>query len=433
MLKLFDHITNKTMNAFSRLIGGKAYSRYSDIENFEKVVAASDLFDSGKVHLISLQHIKETLGLAWYGKREKILSTLMERIKYHTDDEDIFFSRSETEHLIIFTSKTTADGQQICGSILKGISKKFLGQCYDRNVILRTAIGKRHGKLLFKDVAYSSKLETKEKPITNEHASVPKLEPFVSHIKPKKERPFELIYKPIWDKKNNVISTFMISIRKNKKNKSENTTSLISYKTLSTPFCFASMIELDKLLLDEVVDMMQEFFNNNFRAKFSIPLHYKTLFNLTRLHTFLFHCQNIPEPLRNYITFQLVGFPEGFPEARMHLIITSLRKFCKEVVIECEKVPSEIYYYKECGLDGIYLNASPKEKLAKNYVEKVNKLAALCAKEEIALSLDGVDHKDELIIIKETELDYISGKIIGNYSEAPNHMAYVNWDDLVKH
>lgn len=433
MLKLFDQITNKTFGVVSRLLGDTTTRRYSDIENFEKVVAASDLFESGKVHLISLQHIKDSLGIGWYRQRENILNRLIEQIKYHSGDEDVFFSRSETEHLIIFSSKAPTDGQQICGQILKELSKKVLGQCYDRNVIIRTAIGKRHGKLLFKDVAYSSKLETKEKLIANENLSSPKLEPFVSPIRPKKKRPFELIYKPIWDKKNNVISTFMISIRKNKKNKTDNTTSLVSYKALSTPFCFASMIELDKLLLDEVVDMMQEFFKNSFRAKFAIPLHYKTLFNLTRLHTFLFHCQTIPEELRGYITFQLVGFPEGFPEARMHLIITSLRKFCKEVIIECEKVPTKIHYYKECGVDGIYLHVTPKEKYATNYIEKVNNLAALCAKEEIALSLDGVDHKDELVIMKETELDYISGKMIGNYSDVPNHMKQVNWDDLVKH
>jgi len=56
-----------------------------------------------------------------------------------------------------------------------------------------------------------------------------------------------------------------------------------------------------------------------------------------------------------------------------------------------------------------------------------------CAKENIDLSIDGVDRFDELKTIKETELSHISGNIVGKYSDAPTHMAHMKWDDLVKH
>ena len=432
-MNLFKTITKNTTKALSNLLGKKS-PFYGDIHSFEKVIAVSDLYASGQVHLISIQNIKDQLGLRWYGQRSEILKKLTEKIKHYTDSEDIFFSRSDTEHMIVFATLPEEEAQQLCGNILKELSAKFIGRTYDHDIIIRTAVGRKNGKLLFNDVPYSSKMEIPTAIPEVKKAPIHQLEAFVSQIKPKKKRPYELIYKPTWDKKNNIVSTFMVSVRSTKKKKGEsNTTSPIGYHSLPNPYCLASMIELDRYMLDEIVEMMQDFFKNNFRAMFSIPLHYKTLFNLTRLHNFLFHCQSIPDPLRKYITFSLVGFPEGFPEARMHLIITSLQKFCHDVTIVCDSIPTDISYFQGCGIKGICLQVSEKTKNKDNYQERIQWLSEKCAKENIDLSIDGVDRFDELKTIKETELSHISGNIVGKYSDAPTHMAHMKWDDLVKH
>ena len=432
MFKFIDNISKSAIGAFSSLFRGNAKGRFNEIQSFEKVISVTDLYSTGRVHLISLQYIKEQLGFAWFRKREEIQKKLSIRLKQKISDEDVFFMRSETEYLIIFSNTIESEALQLCGDILKQLSSEYLSQCYDCNVITRTATGKRHGKLLFQDVAYSSNKITV--PDIIEEEKTPQLEAFTSPIKPKKNRPFELIYKPIWDKKNNIVSTYMISIRSSKKaNGIEKNTSPIGYRSLSNPFCLASMIELDKYMLDEIIEMMQEFFKNKFRAIFSIPLHYKTLFNLTRLHNFLFHCQSIPIPLRKYISFSLIGFPEGFPEARMHLITTSLQKFCRNVTVVSEKIPNDIAYYKNCGVTGICLFIPEKIKSTEGYAIKIQKLAQKCAKENIKLSLDGVDKFEELGSIKETELNYISGNLIGRYEDAPLHISHMDWNDIVKH
>jgi len=76
---------------------------------------------------------------------------------------------------------------------------------------------------------------------------------------------------------------------------------------------------------------------------------------------------------------------------------------------------------------------SRKIKSTKGYSYGLNKLAKKCAKENIKLSLDGVDKFEELEPIKETELDYISGNIIGRYEDAPLHITHMGWNDIVKH
>lgn len=435
MKNLFKFFSRTTRAVFFRKKRRRLSDNSFDFHNFEKVISISTLHSTGQVHLISLEYIKEELGLRWLTKREDIFESLDRKIRQKISDEDVYFSRSDTEHLIVFSKMFETTAQQLCGDILKELSIMYLGSSYDHNITIRTAIGHRNGKLLFKDIAYSSPADKEIIETSNSRIiTSPKLEPFVSPIRPHKKRPFELIYKPIWDKKNNIVSTFMVSIRKiSKTNSAATRTSPIGYHALNNPFCLASMIELDQFMLDEIIAMMNDFFKNNFRAMFSIPLNYKTLFNLTRLHNFLESCQSIPVPLRKYINFTLADFPEGFPEARMHEIITSLLKFCRDVTIVCDKIPQDISYFKGCGVKGICLNITEKEKHSKEYLLKIQKLADDCAAENINLSLDGIDDFEELEIIKETELSFISGDTIGRYSDAPRHMVHKNWNDIVKH
>ena len=432
---LKDFFNQKVQHFFSPAKTSKAYAGGPDFYNFEKLIALSELYSSGQVYLLSLQYLKDELGSKWDGLRETILDTLTKKMKKITSEQDVFVSRSEAEHLIVFSDRSYIEAQQKCGDILRELSITYLGTSYDHNVALRIAIGRRNGKLLFKDVAYSSKTAA-EINIYNQSDIIdpPELESFTSPIKAKKARPYELIYKPIWDKKNNIVSTFMVSIRKNNDGKLDQSgTGPIGYNALENPFCLASMIELDQFMLGEIVAMMQDFFQNNFRAMFSIPLHYNTLFNLTRLHNFLFQCQSIPAPLRKYINFSLSGFPEGFPEARMHEITTSLLKFCRDVTIICDTIPQDVSYYKGLSINGICLNIKEKEKKNSQYISNIKKFARDCARENINLSLDGIDDIEELKTMRETDLNFISGNSIGRYSDTPKHMKYMEWHDIVKH
>ena len=213
MKSLLDFFNKATGGVLSNVTRRKRARDGFGFHDFEKVVSISDLHSTGQVHLIGLDYIMHELGLRWFSSREDIIDNLERKIRQKTNDEDVFFSKSETEYLLVFSNKYEAEAQQLCGDILKELSITYLGTSYDHNIIIRTAIGKRGGKLLFKDVAYSSKSEEENiEECEPKIISSPKLEAFVSPIKPHKKRPFELIYKPIWDKRNNIVSTFMVSI-----------------------------------------------------------------------------------------------------------------------------------------------------------------------------------------------------------------------------
>ena len=393
MKSLKDFFKLKVQHIFSSASSRRKYAVAPDFHNFEKLIALSELYHSGQVYLLSLQYLKDELGSKWKGSSDVILENLTRKINKITSVEDIFVSRSEVEHLVVFSDRHNTEAQQNCGDILRELSISYLGTSYDHNVTLRMAIGKRQSKLLFKEVAYSSKSGDDDKEFIRPGIiTTPKLEAFTSPIGSNKKRPYELIYKPIWDKKNNIVSTFMVSIRKSSDQKVDKTgTGPIGYNALENPFCLASMIELDQFM------------------------------------------QSIPLPLRRYINFSLSGFPEGFPEARMHEIITSLLKYCQNVTIECDKIPQDISYYKGLSISGICLNVSEKEKKSSEYIKKIKKLALDCSRENINLSLDGIDDVEDLKTMKEADLNFISGNSIGRYSDTPKHIKYMEWNDIVKH
>jgi hypothetical protein len=193
------------------------------------------------------------------------------------------------------------------------------------------------------------------------------------------------------------------------------------------------MIDFDRFMMKETIEVMKDFFKNKFTAVFAIPVHYKTVFNITRLHSFLFLCKSIPEPLRKYISFTLVGYPEGFPESSMHEIIANLNSFTKNVLIYCDKVPSDISYYKASGTKGICLTVPSKIPSPEDYWSNVRQISAQCKKENLSLFINGIDEYSDLIPTNISNLNFIAGNLIGSYTDVPSHMAQMNWKELSEH
>lgn len=397
--------------------------------HYEKIIAISDLHKSGQVYLLSLVNIKQALGVKWYKHYNDILKSLVKNVRDKIDENDVFYARSDDEFIIIFTEKNELVSQHICIEILQNISKIYIGKHDNENIIINVATGRLNGKLLFKRILTTDLKEEKRFSISNFNLSQ-KINDQIPLAT--KKKPYELVYKPIWDRKKELISTYMVNARRTDDiNINNSTTTPIGYDVLSNPFSLSSRMEMDIFMMQETIVVMNDFFKNKFRAIFSIPVHHITLFNLTRLNKFIYQCQAIPKHLRKYISFTLIGFPEGFPEARMNFIITNLLKFSRNVVINCDKIPQNISYFKNNQISGLALTIPSKIDNPNLYWDKINQLSTHCQKEKISLYLDGINDFNDLSFKKETDLDFISGNIIGSYTDVPANISHKNWDDIL--
>lgn len=400
--------------------------RGKEAKKLERIISRSELVDSGQVHLLGLTELKQDLGDKWPELRGRILNSLERIITTRISKKDVFFSRSDEEHIIVFSNASENAARLTCAKILQELSEQYLGSSDTSRIIVKTAVGKIEGKLLFS----AKSLDEIFQENANAELSLNKGEtkgPLGNHFS-EEENPYYLVYAPVWDAVNETISTYIVNVRSIDRYKN----SYFGYKVLIDPSFAEKMIELDHFVLEETIETMDDLFINNFRAIFSIPVCYETLFNSDMLQEYLSHCKNIPKALRKYITFNLIGFPIGAPEIKLRFIVSSLRSYSRAIFLQCDEIPQDIVKYKDCGIKGVSIVLVPEMLHPIEYWERLTVLVGKCRKESINVSLAELNRKDDIILAKTTGANFLSGDVIGPYLDVPGHMLRLSWNDLVR-
>lgn len=404
----------------------KALQPLSDVEKkLEHIIANSILVNTGQVHLLELGEIKRGLGEKWPSLRERVLETLDRIVARHIGVNDVFFSRSDEEHIIVFSNRSSKVARLICAKILQELTGKYLGSFNANETFIKTAIGRAQGRLLFEKSSIDDIFEeVMLAPVSQDG------EEKNDGDKPvftQGEGHDEVVYKPIWDAQNEVISTYMVNARHiNSYNKVS-----LAYDILSDPENVNAMIELDNTVLAEAVDMMNELYINNFRAIFSIPICYETVFNWERLKDFLSHLRLIPPELFKYIAFTLVDFPDGVPEIKLQSIVSNLLHYSRAIAMTSGEIPQNISYYQNCGIKTICLAVPKKNNSPLEFWKTTAKFIEDCHHRHIYVSLENIDTLDDLILAKESGVHFLSGDAIAPYCDIPGHMSHTTLKDLI--
>lgn len=402
------------------------------VEKLERLISKSELIYSGRVHLLGLTELRQELGKTWPDLQERILDSLNKIISARIGAKDVFFSRSDEEHIIVFSNASDNKARLICARILQDLSEMYLGSADTSKIIVKTAIGRIKDKILFKSMS----LDEIFNEISYEEVSSGDLVKVCSdnhkyngqkrHFG-EKEIPYEVVFRPVWDARNEIISTYIVNSLSIDRYKNV----ILGYNNLINPTSAEAMIEMDYIVMLKTINIMDELFLNNFRAIFSIPVCYETLFNSDMLKDFLSRCQLIPQALYKYISFTLTGFPIGIPETKLCFIVSSLKCYSRAIVMVCNEMPQNISYYKDCGVKGICLALPEKITNSPEYWEQLAKLVRQCKKQHIYMSLENINRVEDFILTREVGVGFLSGDVIGPYSDIPGHMSRVSWKELI--
>ncbi|MFC7051063.1 hypothetical protein [Emcibacter nanhaiensis] len=387
---------------------------------------------AGRVQLLGLGPLKERLGEAWPKLECKVLSFLEQIIARRLGDEDVFFSRSSDEHIIVFARLSENEAKLVCAKILEELTRKFLGQADTREIIVQTAVGKLDGNLVFQSTTLDELLTSDVfddiscQNVTSEnsccvadregHALLSQL-----------DRKFSISYIPIWDSKHEVISTYGLSCRPIR----QMPISSGGYATVNKFLKGKDLVSLDYYLFEACHNTLQEFHENNFRAIFSIPLRYETVVSSERLKAYIQLCSQIPDHWQRYLTFALVDFPPGIPAAKLTAITSMLKRYCRAVVLICTDIVSrDVQFYRECGLKGMTVIVSYKENAADTYWEKLENMVASCKKNGLETAAFSVSTSDDLFLARQVGFKYISGQVLSNEIPTPGHMVRFPWKEF---
>lgn len=397
-------------------------------QKLERIIAGSALVTSGRVHLLGLAELKLKLGDKWPSLRERILDHLTKIVTSHIGASDVFFSRSDDEHIIVFSEVSEEASRVICSKILRELSAIYLGSADTSSLVVKTAVGKCEGELLFEDRPLDAIFKDIAPDVPEEKtAPAAPVPPAVSSSPDEEEMPYDVMYKPIWDVRNETISTYMV-----------NTQSIDRYKNIHRGYdvlvdanCIEAMIGMDYMVMVETINTMDDLFQNNFRAIFTLPVCYETLFNTDMIQGFLSRCKIIPPVLYKYISFALINFPEGVPETKLRFIVSNLMSYSRGVVVALDSIPQNVAYYQECGVKGLSIKSPDKLVQSGEYWTQLAYFVNKCKQVKMYTAMENIHLKEDLLLAKEVGINFLSGDSIGPYVDIPGHMARMSWKDLM--
>ncbi len=400
------------------------------VDKIEKILSSNRPINAGQIKLIGLKNLKNKLGDKWPLMVDTVHEHLVSITKRHISEHDVFFKKSDDEFIIVFALVSGNTAKLIAAKILQELTEKFIGSVDTREIIVKTAVQEVSGELLFQAEDLNFMLGQVKKQI---EGSKGKSKDKNYEARKDIEETFTDVYRPVWDAKNEVISTYMITagsdiirdangvIRCNK----------IGYDVLVDKHLERSRIALDKVLLSCSVSDVGELIRNNFKAIYNIPVSYETVFKPELLMAYIRRCKTIPSLYYKYLTFSLLNFPEGIPESKLNVIVSSINNYCRAIVINISKTEIDLAKYARTGIKIIGIDLKEQKKIELDKWKAISQLVKNCHKNKLQVSLENVDTKEKVKLAKEIGVDFISGEAIGRYRDTVEPMVRLPFKKLM--
>lgn len=409
------------------------YLTLNAMSKLEKILTSNVPIEAGQIKLIGLENIKNRLGDKWQSSIANIHEHLITITEKHISDRDVFFSKSDDEFIIVFASTSERVAKFIAAKILQELTEKFIGVSETKDIVVKTAIKEIDGKLLFEEEDLNFLLgQVNEDDLSSEKRETISNE--INETYSKKDESFTYLYRPVWDVKNEVITTYLVTTGTQIEQDAHGILkpAKTSYDVLIDKYTKKSRIALDRMLLSSNVSILEELYQNNFRTVFNIPLSYETVFNIELLKAYTLRCNVIEPFLKKYIIFSLHSFPFGIPSSKLHFIAYSLKNHCNALVFHSSEFDLDIEKFANCGIkiisfDLLAQNLS-SHKNWENIIPLINKLH----KEKMYIALENVNTNEDISKAKEYGIDYISGDAVGGYRDTVGTMKRVGLKSLIK-
>lgn len=400
------------------------------IDKIEKILSSNRPINAGQIKLIGLKNLKNKLGDKWLLMVDTVHEHLTSITKRHISGHDVFFKKSDDEFIIVFALVSANTAKLIAAKILQELTEKFTGSTETKEIIVKTAVQEVGGELLFQAEDLDFLLGQVKKKIERNAGKYNH-----KNYEDRKdiEETFTDVYRPVWDTRNEVISTYMISagsgmirnengkIRFNK----------VGYDVLFDKYSERSRIALDKVLLSCSVSDVAELIGNNFKAIYNIPLSYATVFKPELLMEYIRRCKTISPSYYKYFTFSLLNFPEGIPESKLNVIVSSINNYCRAIVLNVSKTEVDTLKYASVGIKIIGVDLKEQKKVELDKWNAISQLVKNCHKSKLQVSLENVDTLEKVRLAKEIGVDFISGEAIGRYKDTVKPMIRLPFKELM--
>jgi len=388
----------------------------------QEIMANDDLALAGRAQLISLHAIKNRLGEKWASLKDRMFPVFENCFERRFGNREKIYKKSEVEYIVIFSgqlaaTKSSRDMVEMCRTVLEEVGRKFTGEHMLDQEDVRTVFGYENGVFAFTP---EDREKLKQKPEQEENKS--RLDLFISG------ETFDIVYRPLWNVKHQTITTYTVHARSTAADGSMR----YDYNVLKDKTSLEAKIGLDWILLEDAALTMQGLYDNKFRTIYTIPVSYETVFSKERLKGFTGQCQKIPEELRKYVIFNLTLCPAGIPQSKLQMIVVWLKPYCNSIQIDLTTLPRDLQKYKIPGLSYMKYDLPRVLKDTKKTWMDLAEFSIKCRKLDLKTVIGNVNTVDHAMLAREIGANFISGDIIGDYCDIPEHMQRRSWQEVVE-
>lgn len=306
---------------------------------------------AGRVQLIGLEKVRDTLGNRWEEKRDHVLSIATQIIKEQMASPDYWRLVGEASFLLVFARASRAEAELRTATMLDQIHRRLLGEGAPFDQIeVKTLVIEVDGRIAFREV---DAVEILTRALAEEEqaaqvAPVPR-----GGADPLMPPSLRLRYRPIWQVRQGVVSTYQCVAEA----VLPDGRLLRDYRILPGGLRSSLVSELDERCLKRAVADLAELAAS---APENLPgvavtVHCRTLETPAARQAYLKICNEIPERLRQHLIFEVAALPTFAPESRIHNFAFQLRAFSRALVLRVQEPNQYPTSLRQLGIHALCL------------------------------------------------------------------------------
>ncbi|MEX2616175.1 MAG: hypothetical protein WD767_08775 [Alphaproteobacteria bacterium] len=403
-------------------------------EKLRKLFASRPSISAGRMQFINLGSIKERFGDRWpaMAKRADAMATRL--VNRYIGRTDMLIQVEELSWLLMFGELSEAEAQVKCGLIAGEISKLLLGDETEfANVEIRTIVvnadaPKVDSAVRLHDVMQNV-MDRADAKLEETLKAPPRVAAQTGDQALKQPDDVEFIYRPLWDVKRQVISTYLcvprfdggplVGIRTGydvfSGNESPQSTALLDLRALDRAIADLAQLELRqrKLLI-------------------TCTVHYQTLRSSRYRLVYLERCGRLSEWQRSLMIFEVAGLPENVPQTRLLELIGPLAPFSRSRTVRTGFTRRDLALLEEMQVHAIGIDLSSSTYPEKDLFSLMNRFVESAAKTRLRTFVHGLRSRSLAGAAVCAGFDYVDGDAITSVTRAPREIYRFQSRDLFR-
>lgn len=403
------------------------------------IIAQQGRATAGSIHLLGLDSLKDRLGERWPTVADKVRQLAARLLHQSLHATDAWFPYGEDAYVVVFASLRRDEAQLICAKIVEELQRLLLGDVDTESIVVRSLVHEIGGEIAFEPACLKDMLaqvvaleRSEQRGAVSQGVSgdvdastEQTCEPSWYMDYHDDDQPLEVLYRPIWDTRKEVLSHYVVRPMRPR----DGRLPAWGYDCIkfSDP---KAMLDLDLSVLQSVVETYTELFRNKFRFFVVIPVHFETLAVQSRRREYLRFAQATPPHLAHYLLYQVVGLPVGIPVGRLSELVNALRPFGSGVVALAEPARVDITTFAASGLHAINCLLPPAADPIR-WRSSLARIGIASSKSKIRTFFEGVNSAEMIELALEIGADYVCGDVVGSWTEFPQHVLRLPKSDLL--